>query len=261
MKCRSLCILCLVTLISCTPAGPDRFDRLFDGKMRIIDLTHTVGIGSQFFSPSEESPFRADTVIRYEEGYFGRTFCTPEHFSTHIDAPNHFVSDQIAVDLIPVTHLFAPAVKIDISDRTRDDVDYELSPEDIEEWERNHGRIPFGSVVLLRTGWDQYWDDAVKYRGVDGAGKFHFPGFSRTAAELLVHERRVNALGIDNLSIDHGPSADFASHLVLNAAGGYALENLARLADVPPNDSYVIVAPMKLEGGSGGPVRVFAVVP
>ncbi|MFQ5797515.1 MAG: cyclase family protein [Bacteroidota bacterium] len=258
---RSFFSIFLLFVVSCAPGGPDRFEQLFEGKLEMIDLNHPVNAQSQFFSASEESPFTVDTVIGYAQGYFARTFCVPEHFSTHIDAPNHFEPEQPAVDLIPLSHLFAPAVKIDVSEKTKNDVDYELTPDDIEQWESDHGRIPFGSIVLLRTGWDKYWNDAAKYRGVDAEGKFHFPGYSREAAELLVNERKVKALGIDNLSIDRGPSTDFASHHVLNVAGGYALENLAHLADVPAIGSYTIVAPMKLEGGSGGPVRVLVVVP
>ncbi len=257
----SIFLLLIAFLTSCEPPGPDRFQKLFEGKLRVIDLTRPINERSQFFSASLESPYRADTVVEYRQGYFARKFCVPEHYSTHIDAPSHFVPEQPAVDLIPVSHLFAPVVKIDISDKTKNNVDYELTPSDIEEWEGEQGRIPFGSVVLVRTGWEQYWDDPAEYRGVDSEGTFHFPGYSREAAEFLVNERKAKGLGIDNLSIDHGPSTDFPAHRVLNGAGGYALENLAHLADVPPNGSYIIVAPAKLEGGSGGPVRVLVVVP
>jgi kynurenine formamidase len=130
----------------------------------------------------------------------------------------------------------------------------------VEKWEAQHGRIAPGSIVLLRTGWSSRWPDQARYRNMDANGVMHFPGYSVNAAKLLI-ERGAVGLGIDTLSIDYGASKDFEVHRVDLPAGLYNLENLANMDYVPEAGAFLIAAPMKLEGGSGGPVRVFAVLP
>ena len=159
-----------------------------------------------------------------------------------------------------MAHLFAPAVVIDVRDEASKDPDYRLRVMRVEKWEALHGRIPAGAVVLLRTGWASRWPDQARYRNTDAAGVMHFPGFSVEAARLLV-ERGAVGLGIDTLSIDYGPSKDFEVHRVTLPAGLYQLENLANMDQLPDAGAFLISAPIKLEGGSGGPVRVFALLP
>jgi kynurenine formamidase len=130
----------------------------------------------------------------------------------------------------------------------------------VEKWEAQHGRITPGSIVLLRTGWSSRWPDQTRYRNMDAKGVMHFPGYSVNAAKLLI-ERGAVGLGTDTLSIDYGASKDFEVHRVDLPAGLYNLENLANMDYVPEAGAFLIAAPMKLEGGSGGPVRVFAVLP
>ncbi len=124
----------------------------------------------------------------------------------------------------------------------------------------HYGHIPPGAVVITRTGWDSRWDSAKNYRNADAKGVMHFPGYSEDAAKFLVEARNVLGLGIDTLSIDYGPSKDFAVHQYTLAHSLYHLENVANLEQAPVNGGIVVVAPMKLEGGSGGPVRIFALV-
>jgi kynurenine formamidase len=138
------------------------------------------------------------------------------------------------------------------------DADYQAPAKRVEQWEAKHGRITEGSIVLLRTGWASRWPDAGKYRNQDAQGKMHFPGFSVEAAKLLV-ARKVSGIGCDTLSTDYGASEDFAVHHLVLGAGLYQLENLANLPDVPEAGAFLIVAPIKLAGGSGGAVRVFAI--
>jgi kynurenine formamidase len=149
---------------------------------------------------------------------------------------------------------------IDVRSDGARDADYQLPAARIEKWENRHGRIPAGAIVLLRTGWASRWPDAQKYRNQDAQGKMHFPGFSIEAAKLLI-ERKVSGLGCDTMSIDYGASEDFAVHHLALGAGLYHLENLADLSALPETGAFLIVAPIKLEGGSGGPVRVFALLP
>ena len=183
-----------------------------------------------------------------------------EHYGTHLDAPAHFAPGKTTVDQIPAKQLFGPAAVLDVRGDAAKDADYELPAARVEEWEKRHGRIPAGAIVLLRTGWASRWPDAQRYRNQDAQGEMHFPGFSVESAKMLI-ERRVSGLGCDTMSIDCGASADFAVHHLTLGSGLYHLENLADLSALPETGAFLVAAPIKLEGGSGGPVRVFALLP
>jgi kynurenine formamidase len=210
--------------------------------------------------PGDSRWFEAQANATVEnDGYFTRSFWMLEHYGTHLDAPIHFSPGNVAVDEIPTKQLFGPAVVLDVRAEGSKDADYQLAAARVEEWESRHGRIPSGAIVLLRTGWGTHWPDARRYRNQDEQGRMHFPGFSVAAVRLLI-ERKVGGLGCDTMSVDHGASADFAVHHLALGAGLYHLENLSDLSEVPEAGAFLIVAPIKLEGGSGGPVRVFALV-
>jgi kynurenine formamidase len=231
-----------------------------DGSTRVVDMTYAIN-GKLPAWPGDGRTFEAKVEATPEkDGYFARSFWTLEHYGTHMDAPAHFPPGKEYLDQIPVAHLFAPAVVIDVRDEAAKDPDYRLRVMRVEKWEALHGRIPAGAVVLLRTGWTSRWPDQGRYRNMDAAGVMHFPGFSVEAARLLI-ERGAVGLGIDTLSIDYGPSKVFEVHRVTLPAGLYQLENLANLDQLPDAGAFVISAPIKLEGGSGGPVRVFAILP
>jgi len=182
-----------------------------------------------------------------------------EHYGTHLDAPAHFAPGKATVDEIPVKHLFGPAVVIDVRAEGANDPDYQAPAGKFLDWEHVHARIPEGAIVLLRTGWAARWPDPRRYRNQDAQGKMHFPGFSAEAARLLI-ERKVSGLGCDTMSVDFGASSDFAVHHLALGAGLYHLENLADLSGVPESGAYLVAAPIKLQGGSGGAVRVFAIM-
>src|SRR6202451_1088487 len=242
-------------------AGPEDLLRgATTGSTRIVDMTYAIN-GKLPAWPGDEKTFEAQIVATPEkDGYLARSFWTLEHYGTHMDAPAHFPPGKEFLDQIPVTHLFAPAVVIDVREEAGKDPDYRLRVMRVEKWEALHGRIPTGAVVLLRTGWASRWPDQARYRNMDSAGVMHFPGFSVEAAKLLI-ERGAVALGIDTLSIDYGPSKDFEVHRVTLPAGLYQLENLANMDQLPEAGAFLISAPINLEGGSGGPVRVFAILP
>jgi kynurenine formamidase len=234
-------------------------DGIATGKTRVIDLSYA--ISDQLVPwPGDEKWFAAESHATIERnGYFTRSFWMLEHYGTHLDAPAHFAPGKATVDEIPVKHLFGPAVLIDVRGDGAQDADYQVPPQRVAAWERAHGRIPEGAIVLLRTGWAARWPDAQRYRNQDTQGIMHFPGFSAGAAALLI-ERKVSGLGCDTMSVDHGASGDFAVHHMALGAGLYHLENLTNLGDVPETGAYLVVAPIKLQGGSGGAVRVFAIV-
>jgi kynurenine formamidase len=159
--------------------------------------------------------------------------------------------------------LIRPAVVIDISKACAGNPDYLLSAADVSNWEKSHGAIPQGSIVLVRTGWGKFWPDRKRYLGTDKPGdtaNLHFPGISREAAELLV-SRKIDGIGIDTASMDYGQSKDFITHRILNGANIYGLENVANLEKLPARGSTVLALPMKIEGASGAPVRIVALVP
>ncbi len=129
------------------------------------------------------------------------------------------------------------------------------------DWEDVHGRLPDGAIVLMYTGWSQKWSDGEAYRNQGEDGRMHFPGYSVEAAQFLVSERQIRGIGIDNMSVDRGVSTDLPVHGVVNGAGKFHLENVANVHMLPPSGVNLVVAPIKIEGGSGGQVRIFAILP
>jgi len=182
-----------------------------------------------------------------------------EHYGTHLDAPIHFPQGKTTVDRIPPERLIGPAVLIDVQNEGARDPDYHVPVARVKEWERAHGDILVGAIVLLRTGQALLWQDADRYRGMDSAGIMHFPGFSADAIRYLI-SKRVSGIGADAMSVDAGNSKDYEVHHLALGAGLFQIENLADLSTLPEAGAWLIVAPMKLEGGSGGPCRVFAIV-
>ena len=230
------------------------------GRTRVLDLSYAISDKLTAW-PGDSKAFEAQVNATVEKnGYFTRSFWMLEHFGTHMDAPLHFQPGKISVDQILPERLFGPAVVIDVRAAAQKDADYRLTPQDISAWERRHGRIPAGAIVVLRTGWAARFWDAARYRNMDAQGVMHFPGFSVEAVKVLI-ERRVSGLGIDTLSVDYGASKDFEVHRLSHGANLYHLENLADLSALPEAGAFLVVAPIKLEGGSGGPCRVFALLP
>jgi kynurenine formamidase len=230
------------------------------GQGRILDLSHAISERNPRW-PGDTRAFEAQVNARAEEaGYFTRSFWMLEHFGTHMDAPAHFPPGQTTIDRIPPERLVGPAVVIDIREQAIADPDYRLTAADILGWEEQNGPITAGAIVLARTGWEARWPDEPRYRNLDETGVMHFPGFSVEAAKLLI-ERGVSGLGIDTLSVDYGASKNFEVHRLSHGADLYHLENLANLNALPASGAVLVVAPIKLEGGSGGPARVFAFLP
>src|SRR5438876_6361947 len=256
-------IVCLAVLFTLLPQNTHHhrmLEGIPSGKTRVLDLSYAIS-DKLVPWPGDEKFFEAKVNASVEKnGYFTRSFWMLEHYGTHLDAPIPFPRGKTPVDQITAQRLFGPAVVIDVRAETARDADYQLPVSRVEDWEKRHGRIPEGAIVLLRTGWATRWPDAERYRNQDSQGRMHFPGFSSEAAELLI-ERTVSGLGCDTLSVDYGASQKFPVHRLALGAGLYHLENLADLSALPEAGAFLIVAPVKLEGGSGGPARVFAVLP
>lgn len=231
---------------------------------RLIDLTHAYGPRTLYW-PTSPTKFQHEKLAygTTEGGWFysAYSFCTPEHGGTHLDAPGHFGEGKWTADQIPLDRLIAPAVVIDVTSAAAKDRDYRLTRADVEEFEKRHGRIAAGTIVLLRTGWSRHWPDAKAYLGDDTPGdasKLSFPGYGEEAGRLLVESRQVAALGLDTASIDYGRSQNYVVHRLAAARNVSNLENLTNLDQLPPRGATVIALPMKIEGGSGGPLRAVA---
>lgn len=233
-----------------------------EGRVRLVDLGYPLNERTNYWPGEQYEPFRLRTIATLErDGVLSKAVSFPEHIGTHVDAPNHFEANQPDVASLAAEQLIGRGVVLDISGRAEGDADALLTVADVRAWEERHGRIPAGAIVLLHTGWGRYWDRPPLYHGRDTLGRLHFPSYSPEAARLLIHERDVKALGVDTLSIDPGVSQKFEVHHIVNGAGRYGIENLTGLEQLPPAGFVVMVAPLKVEGGTGGPARVLAIVP
>src|SRR5690348_11665910 len=178
-----------------------------DGNTRVVDLSYAIN-DKLVPWPGDEKVFEAKVNATVEKnGYFTRSFWMLEHYGTHLDAPIHFPPGKATVDQIPAKQFFGPAVLLDVRAEAAKNADYQLPAARVEEWEKKHGQIAEGSIVLLRTGWASRWPDAQKYRNQDASGTMHFPGFSAEAAKLLI-SRKVSGIGCDTMSADYGASQD-----------------------------------------------------
>jgi kynurenine formamidase len=233
----------------------------------IVDLSHAFDATTIYWPTS--APFQLQVVSHgmTPGGFFyaANTFSTSEHGGTHLDAPVHFAEGKWTTSDIPVTQLVGPAVVVDVQ-KGAADADYQIGTDVIQAWEQTHGRIPDGAILLLATGYAARWPDAATYlgtaeRGDAAVAKLHFPGLHPDAARWLVAERQIKAIGIDTASIDYGQSTAYQSHRVLFERNIPAFENLANLTALPATGAVVVALPMKIGGGSGGPLRAIAMLP
>jgi kynurenine formamidase len=202
---RTIAALMMVACATVTVGAGQAFD---PSSVRIVDLTHAYGARTVYW-PTSPTRFTLERLAygRAEGGYFysANALCTPEHGGTHLDAPIHFAEGKRTTEQIPLEQLVAPAVVIDVTAQASAERDYRLTRQDVLGFEKAHGRIARGTIVLLRTGWSRHWPDAKAYMGDDTPGdasRLSFPGFGVEAATLLVEERGAGALGVDTASID-----------------------------------------------------------
>ena len=235
---------------------------------KIIDLTYAFDAETIFWPTAAGFEITTDFEGITDAGYYysAYSFSTAEHGGTHLDAPIHFAEGALTNDQLPLDHLIGPAITVDVSDRAADDRDYLIGVSDFESWETAHGQMPDGIIVLLRTGYGAFWPDREKYMGTAELGaeaveKLHFPGLDPEAAKWLVQERKIHAIGLDTPSIDRGQSSLYESHQILFKANIPAFENVANLDQLPESGFTVSALPMKVRDGSGGPLRIVAVLP
>jgi len=234
---------------------------------QIVDLTHPYDEQTIYWPTEEGFVLKKEFEGITDKGYFyaANLFCSPEHGGTHLDAPFHFAEGKETVDRIPLERLMGSAILVDVSDAAAKDRDYQVSIRDFENWEKTNGKIPEGTIVILRSGFSRFWPDRKKYLGTEGRGpeavkQLHFPGIHPRAAEWLGKQRKIKSLGIDTASIDHGPSTHFETHRALFSENIPAFENLANLERLPNKGFTILALPMKIKGGSGAPLRIIAIL-
>ena len=233
----------------------------------IVDLSYPFDSSSVYWPTAETFQLEKDFEGTTEQGYFysAYRYSAAEHGGTHIDAPVHFAKGRNPVDQIPLEQLIGPGIVIDVTSQCEKNPDYLITESDLMNWERRNGKMAAGAIVLLRTGFGKHYPNRKSYLGTDERGaeavaRLHFPGLHPNAARWLTQNRRIKAIGLDTASIDYGQSKLFESHRTLFAKDIPAFENVANLDKLPSKGFSVIALPMKIKGGSGGPLRIIAVI-
>jgi kynurenine formamidase len=252
----------------------DLVDALTRGTLKVVDLTQPLGpetpvIGlPEIFAPSPG--VTVDVISRYDDkgpAWYWNTLRFGEHTGTHFDAPIHWVTGKDlaanACDTIPARRFIGPACVIDVTKDVARDPDFLLTPERIEMWEREHGRIPAGAWVLLRSDWSRR-TDSTAFLNVAADGP-HSPGFDARASTMLAAERDILGVGVETIGTDAGQAGrfdpPFPNHSIMHGAGKFGLASLCHLDQLPATGALVIAAPLKIVHGSGSPVRALAIVP
>ncbi len=268
---RTLGVAILAIFVACGGEPPADVPRKFEPPRpevpeTIVDLTYTFGPDTIYW-PTDTQGFELESLAagQTDQGYYyaANRFAAAEHGGTHLDAPIHFHQGRSTAESIPIEQLVGLGVVIDVTEKAHLDRDYQIEIADLEYWEKLHGSLPEGAIVLLRTGFGRFWPDRERYLGTARLGpeavpELHFPGLDPAAAEWLARDRQVKAVGIDTASIDPGQSTLFGSHVALFGADIPVFENVAGLDQLPDKDFLVFALPMKIAGGSGGPLRIIA---
>jgi kynurenine formamidase len=245
---------------------------LASGAVRVVDLTHTLSPDFPVIVMPPElgqsAPFRMERISRYDGGgpaWYWNNLSFGEHTGTHLDAPIHWYTGRDlplnSVDTLPPADMIAPACVIDCSVDAAQDADFLLTVSDVMTWEEQHGRIPARSWVLLRTDWSKKSGVAYANLQADGA---HTPGPDAEVMRWLVAERDIIGFGTETIGTDAGQAGHFSppypAHHYLHGAGRYGLQCLTNLDQLPPTGAVIVAAPLKIQNGSGSPLRVLALV-
>jgi kynurenine formamidase len=268
MKATATLLAAALALLACQQPIPETdFASVFNGEAgRWVDLTYPFSEEAIYWPTADGFSLEEESYGMTPGGWFysAYNFSSSEHGGTHFDAPIHFAEGRNTSDAVPLDRLIGPVAVVDVTERAHPD--YLVTVEDLEGWEARHGPMPSGTILLLRTGWGERWPDPIEYLGTDQKGPeavplLHFPGLGPEAARWLVENRAIDAIGIDTPSIDYGQSATFETHQILYEENIPGFENVAQLEEVPEWGAFLVALPMKIEGGSGGPLRLVAFIP
>ena len=266
---RLLLFLLLLGAVACQQPKENKTLQQILADGRWIDLSYDFSDKTLYW-PNNPTGFKLDTQFNGMTAagfyYSSNAFFTPEHGGTHLDAPVHFAKGKWSSDEIPLQNLLGEAVVIDVSAAVGSNADYLISVADVTAWEKTNGIIPDDAIVLFKTGWGNFYPDAEKYLGTKGKGdtavaNLHFPSISPDLASWLVKNRKLKAVGVDVASVDYGQSKDFKTHQILYEQNILGFENVANMDALPAKGAFIIALPMKIKGGTGGPLRMIAWIP
>jgi len=258
-------LLLSIILASC---GKHQDQKLDLNNLKWVDLTYSFD-STTLYWPNNLTKFvhHTDAEGLTPLGYYYSSYsiCTPEHGGTHLDAPKHFAQNKLSVDQLPLNSITGNAVVIDVSKNALANRDYLISIADIENWEKEHGKIDSNTILLFKTGYGQFYPNRKDYfgspkTGIEAIAELHFPGIDPKTANWMVKERRVKAVGLDTPSLDYGQSKYFEAHRILLGHNIPGFENVAHLDKLPATGIYVVALPMKIGQGSGAPLRIIAAV-
>jgi kynurenine formamidase len=227
---------------------------------RVLDMSHPLTPEFPLF-PIYNPVEVAERFTIPKDGFFVRAWSFDEHCGTHVDAPAHFGDGAATIDQIDPAELLLTAAVLDVRERAARDDDAVVEPGDVLAWESRHGPLPDRCTVLALTGWGERAGDAAAYLNTDEADVLHSPGFGGGVAEFLAAERpQVRAIGLDTASLDIGASSDYPAHVAWLPSGRYGIENLANLEKLPEAGAQLFIGAPALQGGSGGPARILALL-
>lgn len=249
-------------------------EELNEGTVRVVDLTIPLGPDTvvidlpPMFAPSKGVTI--EQISRYDDegpAWYWNNVTLGEHTGTHFDAPIHWVTGKDVpdgtTDTIPPRKFVGPACVIDVEAEVNADPDFLLTPAGLEAWESEHGRVPGGAWVFLRSGWSRREGNEA-FLNVSDDGP-HSPGFHQETSALLAHDRAVLGVGVETVGTDAGQAGGFdppfPNHGIMHGAGRFGLASLCNLDRLPPTGAVAIAAPLKIVGGSGSPLRVIALAP
>lgn len=243
------------------------------GRVEVVDLTSPLSERTpviQLPPPfANTKPFSRSVVSQYDDR--GPAWCwydleLGEHVGTHFDAPVHWVTGRNGLDVsqVPARDLVGPAAVVDKTAECRENPDFLLEVEHLEEWQRQHGPLPEGGWLLYRTGWSERAHDPEAFFNRDAEGP-HTPGVSPACARWLAEHSPIVGIGVETVGTDAGLAGrfdpPFPVHHYLLGAGKYGVTQLRNLERLPPTGSVLVVAPLPIVGGTGSPARVLALVP
>lgn len=245
-----------------TPARTSFTDLLENATL--IELSHRLEEGMPS-GPSGNNPPTITTFSAHADGTAGiHRYDFPGQWGTHVDPPVHFVQGLRTLEDIPLSEMILPLIVLDVHNKVEESPDYQITMEDISEWEEMHGQIPSNSFVALRTDWSKRWPATDRMRNRDFEQVSHSPGWSREVIDYLVLERNITAIGHETLDTDPGVNAgagDWPLQRYYMGLDKYQIENMKNLDQLPATGATIIATWPLVEDGSGFPARVFAIVP
>jgi kynurenine formamidase len=228
---------------------------------RVVDLSHVVSPKIPLWPGDPHVVFKVVATMA-KDGYYLRSFTIGEHSATHMNAPNSFLSGSTqAITSYSAQQRVVRAVVIDVRGKCAADADYQLTKQDVLDWEAKNGQIAPGSFVIMFTGWQDRWNDPKAFINQDAKGDLHFPGFAKATTMWLVSARQIAGVGIDTHGVDPGSDTSYATNTEMATTHKIAIECMANLDQLPPKGATLILAPLQLQDGSGSPMDIVALVP